>query len=349
MDPLERSWESLCDELRDFGRHALRVGDSLDRAEGLRHALRFLGHLADTHVEFADPLRPEFRAITSATRKFYGDGTDVDYWSARIDPRHRYRIVGTRGTVPHRSVIVYRAGLTDRIAANLVDDEFGIGADGRFELQLSEQPFHGPGLRLDGRCNEVVLRQYHKDRASEVPAQARIERIGEAPGPRPPLDPAWLERALSTCGKGLGLSVRRLDALREALRARPNRLDDAESVGLTEAFYGTASNRYAIGWFDLAPHEALRVELPTIDAAYVGVQVFNRWFESLEFRDRVTSLNDAQVHRDATGTATLTVGGPPGPVDRIDTCGHREGILLVRFLETRQPVPALECRLVGRS
>lgn len=339
----------MCDHLRAFGHAALREAEPLDRAEGLRHALRFLGHLADQHIEFADPVRPEFRPITSATRKFYGDGTDVDYFSACIGPEHSYRITGTRGTAPHLSVIVYRSGLADRIAGNLVDTDFVL-PDGSFEITLSADPFTGPGIVLDARCNEVVIRQYHKDRGAERPATLRITRIGDAAPPRAPLDPAWMGRAIERCTKGLGLSLRRLEAIRSALSARPNRLDDADSVGLMGAFYGTTSNRYAIGWFDLDPTtgEALEIRLPPMGAAYVGVQLFNRWFESLESRDHVTSLNDAQLQRDADGWATVTIGGESGTANRIDPCGHRQGLMLVRFLElTTDAAPRrLECRIV---
>jgi hypothetical protein len=348
-DSMLADWSAMCDQLRAFGHAALQEADSLDRAEGLRHALRFLAHLADQHIEFADPARPEFRSITSATRKFYGDGTDVDYLSACIDPAHAYRITGTRGSTPHLSIIVYRSGLADRIAGNLVDTEF-VRPDGGFEITLATEPFTGPGIVLDARCNEVVVRQYHKDRGSERSATVRIERIGDPAPPRAPLDPAWMGRAIERCTKGLGLSLRRLDAIRDALAARPNRLEDADSVGLMGAFYGTSANRYAIGWFDLDPDsgDALEFRLPRVGAKYVGVQLFNRWFESLEFRDHVTSLNDAQLRRDADGWATVTIGGEPGTANRIDPCGHRQGLMLVRFLELDAGAvpPALDCRVV---
>jgi hypothetical protein len=340
---LEKTWEELCDQLRAFGMEALRSEQPLDRIEGIRHALRFLGHMTDNNIEFADPLRPEFRRICTPTRKFYGDGVDVDYLQARIDPTQTYRICGTRGTAPHLSVIVYRTGLSDRIAGNIVDDAFEVRPDGTFELWLGPGQLPGPGIQLDDRCFEVVLRQYHKDRQSEQDGSFRIELVGDDPGPRSELDAQWLAKALSMCTKGLKIAPRRLADLRARLIGQPNTLLDSAKIGLTEMFFGTASNKYLIGWYQLGPEEALELELPRVPAAYVGVQLYNRWFESFEFRDRVTSLNDRQLVYRNDGKALVTIGGQPGAVNWIDTCGHREGIIVIRFLETTHDLPEVAC------
>ena len=346
MQPIDEAWGALCDRLEAFGREALRAGNPLDRVEGLRHALRFLGHMTDNTIEYADPLRPQFRSICSPTRKFYGDCVDVDYLQAPIDPTRSYRIVGRRGTAPHVSVLVYRTGVADRIAGNLVDHEFGVRDDGSFELWLGPEPRPGPGILLDARCFEVVLRQYHKDRSVEQDGVFDIQLVGPDPGPRPQLSDDALAHAFRTCAKALEVAPRRLESLRARLLEQPNVLVDSTRVGLTETFFGTASNKYLVGWFRLAPGEAVEFDLPRVAAAYVGVQVFNRWFESLEFRDRVTSLNDRQLVYGDDGRARVTIGGQAGAPNRIDTCGHEEGPMIIRFLETQSELPDVACRLV---
>jgi hypothetical protein len=344
MTPMEQSWRAMCEQLQAFGQEALRAEHPIDRVEGLRHALRFLGHMTDNTIEHADPLRPQFRRICSPTRKFYGDCVDVDYFQAPIDPSRAYRIVGRRGTAPHVSILVYRSGAADRIAGNLVDHEFGVRDDGSFELWLGPDPGPGPGILLDARCFEVVLRQYHKDRSVEQDGVFEIQLVGPDPGPRPELRDDVLVRALSTCTRALEVAPRRLEALRARLLERPNVLVDSTRVGLTETFFGTASNKYLVGWFRLASGEAIEFDLPRVAAAYVGVQIFNRWFESLEYRDRVTSLNDRQLAYGDDDRARVTIGGPPGAPNRIDPCGHGEGVMIIRFLETDNALPDVACR-----
>jgi hypothetical protein len=345
MTDLDPAWEQMCDSLREFGRAALAQPDELDRSEGLRHTLRYLGHLADYGIEHADPARPELWKAVTLTRKFYGDGVDVDYFLAPIDGSRTYRIRGTRGTAPYLAFVVYRRGARGRVAGNLIDDDLIIGPDGSFELWLSPTPQDGPGVVTDDRCNEVVVRQYHKDRASEVDATFTIEVLDDDPGPRAPLDSAWLTKQLNGITRGLDVSLQRLDQYCAGLAKRPNVVRSSAEEG-SEDFYGTSSNQYLNGWFRLGDGEALQLRFPPTEQRYFSVQLFNRWFESLEHRDHVTSLNDAQLTYDADGSATVVIGGPDGAPNRLDPCGHREGIIVVRYLESPGTPPDVTATLV---
>lgn len=329
---MSTAWSALADQIRAFGEAATTRGDTLDQAEGLRHTLRFLGHLADYHLEHTDPLRPQFwRAITQ-TRKYYGDGVDVDYDTCRIDGTHTYRITGTPGTVPYLAFIVNRKGVGNRYAGNIVISEEHLRADGTFEIWLTQDLGDRAGVEIDDRCVEVVARQYHKDRAGEVPAEFSIERVGADLAPREPLDPTAVAAALGRIGHGLDVSLARLDALADALGREPNVVKTAgASVGAE--FFGTTSNHYQIGWWDLDDDEVLEMTFAPADARYFSVQLFNRWFESLEFRDHVTSLNDSQITAEANGEMVVRIGESDGLVNRLDPCGHRSGIIAVRFLE----------------
>lgn len=344
MDQLDKSWDELCNSLRELGNNALALDDPLDRAEGLRYTLRFLGHLADQHIEYADPLHPEFRRMTGHTRKFMGDGVDVDYLSATIDGKHTYRVRGTRGTAPYLGFLVYRVGRNDRIAGSLIDEELDIAADGSFELWVSPTRQDGPGLLTDDRCVELTMREYHKDRAGEVPATVEIEVVGEVP-PRPPLDPDWLDVKLGRVSAGLDVLTGRYLKTGERLARQPNELLPMADAATGE-IYGTSSNKYVCGWFRLRDGEALELRFPPPKARYFSVQLFNHWWESLESRDYVTSLNDAQLEYEDDGSVVVVVGGPEGARNRLDPCGHAEGAVAVRYLEGLDEVPTVACRVL---
>ncbi|MGQ5690809.1 hypothetical protein ACSVIA_24435 [Rhodococcus erythropolis] len=329
---MSTAWSALADQIRAFGEAATTRGDSLDQAEGLRHTLRFLGHLADFHLEHTDPLRPQFwRAITQ-TRKYYGDGVDVDYDTCRIDGRYTYRITGTPGTVPYLAFIVNRKGLGNRFAGNIVIGEEHLRADGTFEIWLAAHIGERPGLKIDEQCVEVVARQYHQDRSGEVPAEFTIERVGAAVPPREPLDTSAVTASLRRIGYGLDVSLKRLDGLVEEISRDPNVVKNSSGSAGAE-FFGTTSNQYQVGWWDLDDDEVLEMTFAPADARYFSVQLFNRWFESLEFRDHVTSLNNSQITAEPSGEMVVHIGESDGPVNRLDPCGHRSGIILVRYLE----------------
>ena len=343
---LAQNWDRLCDELREFGHEALAFADDIDQSEGIRHALRFLAHLADHEIEYADPTHPEFRRVLTATRKFYGDGVDIDYDSACISPDHTYRVCGTRGTIPYLAFLVNRRSKTDRIAGNLIDADLAIQPDGTFEFWLSKEPQEGPGVLLDDRCNEVVVRQYHHDRAAEIPVTYSIEVVESASPARPQLESDWLSQRLARIARGLEVAPARLRQLIDVLQREPNTCMDITDALGTNAFFGTESNQYRWVYFTLSDDESLEIRLPPVSARHVGVQIFNRWFESLEFRDHVTSLNDRQLTYDADGFATVRVGGPIDATNRLDATGHRQGFLVVRYLECRGNAPIPTCTVV---
>ncbi|MFD1810676.1 hypothetical protein [Rhodococcus gannanensis] len=329
---LATAWNDLAEQIRAFGESAMSTGDSLDQAEGLRHTLRFLGHLADNHIEKSDPLRPEFWRVTSTTRKYYGDGVDVDYDSCRIDGSLTYRISGTVGTVPYLAFIVNRKGASDRFAGNIVIDDKHMRADGTFEVWLSPDLAGRHGIELDDRCVEVVARQYHKTRSEEEQARFTIELVGQQVAARPPLDTGDLANSVARIAHGLGVTKVRLEALVASLAARPNAVAELSGEAAAQ-FFGTTSNHYKMGWFSLEDGESLELRFPAVEGRYFGVQLFNRWFESLEFRDHVTSINDHHVVKESDGSIVFHVGGSPELTNYLDTCGHREGFVLARYLE----------------
>ncbi len=105
---------------------------------------------------------------------------------------------------------------------------------------------------------------------------------------------------------------------------------------------GMSTNLYAGGVFELEPDEALIVEnrIP-VAPQYVGFQLGNLWGESIDYGNRVGSLNGVQTEVDADGVIRWVVAHrDPGVPNWIDTAGHREGFLTPRWAYSEMPAAA---------
>ena len=343
-DRLAQSWSRMVSDLNAFGTSALEQSDPLDSAEGLRHSLRFLGHLTDYYIERADPLRPEFWSVMSPSRKFYGDGVDMVYDLAIIDGRQTYRIRGKVGSGPYLAFIVYRRG-AERFRGNIVITDSDVNDDGTFELLIGPDIGDALGISTDAESIEVVARQYFNDRSTETPATYEIERVGDLVGPRTPLDSETMAAALDRIGHALSVANRRLLSSAQRLSRTPNTITTERGTGASH-FYGTTSNVYQWGWWKLDEDETLQLHLPAVSSVYEGIQLLNVWMESLEYRDHCVTLNASEMKAESDGSFIVNVGEHPVGHNDLDTCGHREGIVLVRFLESTEEVPETSARVL---
>ncbi|WP_235736369.1 hypothetical protein [Nocardioides alcanivorans] len=89
---LMSSWDELLSSLAGFGRWVARSDHSVDRAEGIRHGLRYLGHLSEYLIEYNDPYRPEVTLANTPVRTLYGNSADCRYYMTRIAPEREYRV-----------------------------------------------------------------------------------------------------------------------------------------------------------------------------------------------------------------------------------------------------------------
>jgi hypothetical protein len=104
---------------------------------------------------------------------------------------------------------------------------------------------------------------------------------------------------------------------------------------------GMGTNIYAGGVFELEPDEALVIE-NRIELApqYVGFQLANLWGESLDYANRITSLNGFQVEPDEDGLVRWVIAHrDPGLPNWLDTTGHREGFMAPRWAYSETPPP----------
>lgn len=342
-----RAWHRFCAALAETGDLLLDptapTGD-LDRAEGYRHLTRLLRLAFKLAIEYADPTDPVLMPYMGPTQKFGIDNPDQDYFLARISGRHRYRLSGTRGSALYLGVGIYAGSVARggrRTVAHLNDRTLPFDASGRFELQLGPEGESGLDVELPRDATTIILRQTFGDREREVPGRFGIECLSRERPPPPP-DPAriaaGLERAVLHVRGSLGLFLE----LADRWRRQPNHLHPRDDA-MAERSFGDPDLYYSGGYFCIEPDEALLFEWTPPRCRYWSLLLCNLWAESFDYRHHRVHVNGHHSRPREDGSVRVVVAhrDPDLPdATWLDTAGHREGLLCLRYLlADTTPIP----------
>src|SRR5207245_2737815 len=101
--------------------------------------------------------------------------------------------------------------------------------------------------------------------------------------------------------------------------------------------WGTPDNIYALGAFQLGFDDALVIEGRSPRCTYWGVQLWNRYMQSLDYRHHRVSINGAQAVLEPDGSFRVVVAHrDPGLPNRLDPAGHTEGVVFCRWLRAEE-------------
>lgn len=340
------AWEDFCNSLRDAGRLILDA-EQPDlpgiRAAGFRYLLGLVKVGVAQAGELSDRDRPKWLRIIDGFSKWGAENADNHYIATHIRSDANYRITGTRGSC-HTFLIEVRQGfmqLGDTADfANMTAEQVVVGPDGTFEIIASAQKQPGNWLPLDPGARQIVIRQYFKDWAKEVPATFQIERLGDDGTPPAPLTSEQMAAILDDAGNWVKTSTEFWGEWVPELRAnhRPGQIVPAvKYVG------GADDIRYGNDYYRLDTSEALIVELTPPRARYWSFQLCDVWFVTTDYANRQSSLNDSQLVLDADGRCRIVVAHEdPGVPNWLDTAGATEGCLQYRYIWTQDnPVPTI--------
>jgi hypothetical protein len=104
---------------------------------------------------------------------------------------------------------------------------------------------------------------------------------------------------------------------------------------------GAAESVTVWGSWELAPDEALLIEVAPPEALYWSVSLGNHWWETIDYANHQSSLNGFQATVDADGVFRAVVAhSDPGVANWLDTAGHRQGPAIFRWVRADgAPVP----------
>jgi hypothetical protein len=330
-------WATFCDLLRQAGDEIRRPGldDPLDVAEGYRLLTRLLRGSLESVLEYGTPTHPHLICTCHETIKIVAENPDTYYLGSSVSGQHEYRVWGTRGEAAWLSFNTFGqggfGGGGTGVGATLHEQELVLDDDGTFELFLSHERRGDNWLRHSPDTSSLVIRQTFLRKKSQRPAELHIERLDPDGAPPSPLDAAHLERALVHAGHYIR-GVASIGARwAERNREHPNRFVDVQ-LDDTRAFRDPQIIWHQC-YFVLDDEQALVVEFTPPRCDYWMIALHNHWMETLDYRYHVSTLNAATAAVRADGRVRCVVAArDPGTDNWLDTAGHRNGVLGVRWV-----------------
>lgn len=351
-------WKEFCAALERAGQTILRSNapsDPRNRAEGFRHLTRLVRAGLEAFVEHADAEAPVLGRMVHETVKLGADNPDNVYLNATIDGRYEYRVFGNRGTVEFLAFATQKGGVGDSrglpATGSREVSELEVGPNGELELFVSQTPQPKNWLPMQADSGLLLVRQTFLDRATEVPAQLSIERLG-GDGRARPLTPQALVWGLRKTMMLVGGAPMLFGSWVDGFKKRPNELPlfDPE---ISRMAGGDTTIDYYHGYWRLAPDEALVIDIQPPVCRTWNFQVDNFWMESLDYRHYPIVVNKHGAKPRPDGSVRIVVcdehpGPAPLPYNWLTTTGLREGTMLLRWVHA-QTHPQPRTRVVPVS
>jgi hypothetical protein len=278
---------------------------------------------------------------------------DTVYRIARITSGGTYRLRGKRGSLRIASIGQVGASPGEPGATSAHPgptksyhdlNALHVDAQGRFDVLLS--PTRPAGHRGDWwpllpTTNKLLVRMVSSDWSRDKDATLSIERMDAPPGkPRP--SAAALEQRLRQLPGATGfmamLFVDHVENLRQQGYVNKLKVFDVSQMG------GLEGQFYYEGAYDLRDDEALIVEakVPT-NCKYRSLILTNELFETTDWYNNHSSLNDSQAKPDKDGVLRIVVSAKdPGVPNWLDIAGYPRGVVQGRWTDCdSQPIPSV--------
>lgn len=276
---------------------------------------------------------------------------DTIYRYTYIAPGGIYRIRGHKGSMRIASIgemLPYRMvdGVLTASPIKSYHDINALNSDatGHFDVVLSpERPagYQGDWWPLDPETNRLLLRLVSSDWANESEPTVAIERVDAQVGyPRMPA--GEFEKRLDTLAASTAflatIFVDKVERLRREGYVNRLKVFDVSAMG------GLSGQSYYEGPFELEDDEALIVSAKAPSRClYRSMMVTNETYDTIDWYNNQSSLNDAQSKVDPDGVLRLVVSvRDPGVPNWLDTAGHRRGLIQGRWMDCdSNPLPSI--------
>ncbi len=342
---LERGWADFCDELKAAGSLVFRDStpdNDLVRSKGLRLLARNISLALQFKLDNIDTQHPELLHYFDPIRKQGGDNTDALYVGAPINGTNTYRISGNRGQARFFAVTVLEDGATPwggAVVGNLIDEQIEMDDDGNFELIVSPREHPGNWIESTPNTWRITFRQFFADWAGEEPMTATIH-CEDGLENDPILTPVQVTERLRDAARWVGTSTRYWADMLDKWAAQPNRFLSYRQLE-DNAIDATPGGEPLICYWRLPEDEALVVRFTPPECSYWAVEFGNYWWETMDYRYRMSSTNCHMARLEDNGELILVTSHQDlGYANWLDPSGHDEGYITVRFLGSASwPIP----------
>ena len=313
---------------RDFCERLAALGERVDTPEGVHHLANQVACWLTWSLGHTDPERPAFFRSSDLVYQWGGPNADQVARRALIDGRGTYRISGRMGSCEEFALQV-KAGTSQSggagVATEVSASDLGVGPGDDIDIVLGA----GGDIPLDTDAAFVHVRDYYFDWRPLEPATFVIERL-DTHGPRP-------ARTAESVAALLGDAAAEIEHSMDFWHGYQERmLDGTPPNAFTSpgsAARGVVGMAYSHGFVELAPDQALVVDLRAGDAPLWDVQLYNcPWYEALDWANRTTSTNHRLCHPDDDGRVRVVVAAADtGAPDWLDTEGRDRVLCTVRW------------------
>jgi len=324
----ERTVEEFCDRLRETARLLSELPlteHRVDRAESFHYLLMMLAYAVDAGLLNADPLEPMFsQPYRLHLLDWGGASPDAVYRRAMLRDDRAYRVHGRLGNAAYLSMDLRQSSPT----RTLTRDDLGPDANGAFEVFLGGEPRDGRWWLLGDGTTGIVVRELFDDWLAARRSRLRVECLDGDVAARPEHNARRVAAAFDLIGEwilegGVRYWIERSTPLAAESRNR----------FVTELYRGdTLLPTTNFGWWQLAPGEALIVELQDPEAEFWGLHLVSSLWHTLDYANRLTTYNISQAHRDADGVFRFVLSAEdPGVHNWLDTMGLERGVIILRL------------------
>ena len=291
-----------------------------------------------------DPDHPVFMPQIGQVLNVGQPNADTVYRTARVRPDGVYRLRGVRGSLRLFNVSQGppspgEPGFKPDKGAPRPRHDFSslhVDAHDRFDVILSpERPagYTGDWWKLEPTTTRLLVRMVAADWAHERNPTLTIERL-DVPATRPRPSGEVLEQRLRALPGAVNfialLFVDHVEKLRQEGYVNKLKVFDSTMIpGLL------AGQHYYEGAYDLADDEALIVETPVpAKCGYHSLILTNEIYETTDWYNNLSSLNDAQSKPDKDGVLRIVISAKdPGVPNWLDTAGYPKGLIQGRWAD----------------
>ncbi len=307
------SWDRFADGLRASARwieeHEVSV-DPVIRAQGVRYVGRAAIAALHHEVEYADPLFPQWFRCIDQVNNWGGPNVDNEYLSAAVDPSHAYHVHAdlsrSAGLLLQSIRGIWHLPEGFAVLDDWSIDDFKLNDDGTLDLYLG-----GPErsdvnwFPLHPEAERLWVRQYGTAWDEHRVGGFSITRIDDGPLTPAVLTNEKIAEQVDNAAEWLAGAVRHWPS------SLLNRAHPLPVNSLPKPFVssqGSAQISYAFTRLDLEGPQGLAIELDEPDARYWSFQLYSfPWWESLDARNGLTSLNHDQLVADPDGRVRVVV------------------------------------------
>ena len=191
------------------------------------------------------------------------------------------------------------------------------------------------------------IRDYYFDWQPAEPATFVIERLDTQGIPAAAISPSRVRTILQEAAHEIEHSLEFWNRYQIRLRESAVLNTFSTPAGVAR---GVQDILYSHAFISLDDDDAVLLEIEPAPDQMWDVQLYNRgWYEALDFRNRVSSLNHRQARPDPDGRVRIVITrSDPGWPDWLDTEGRTEVLATIRWWHPAEP-PVVKSQVLVRA